>query len=91
MNPSDENGSGNKTVWIYHKAIQKVVNDFFNSAIPLGDLTTKSDIFPLKRKSFSSLLPPISNSTSTGAISQIAYTNVPTVAQHKVILIPDVS
>ena len=90
MNPSDENGSGNKTVWIYHKEMRKVVNEFFNSMIPLGDMTTKSDIFPSKRKSCLSLLPLRSNSASTGAFSQIAHTNVPTVAQHKVILIPDV-
>ena len=71
--------------------MQKVVNEFFNSGIPLGHRTTKSDIFPSKRNSFSSLLPPRSNFASAGAISQIAHTNVPTVAHHKLTSIPNVS
>ena len=66
VNPNEENGSGNDTVWMYHQEMQKVVNEFFNSGIPLGDRTTKSDIFPSKSKSCSSLLSPASIPSSDG-------------------------
>jgi len=66
VNPNEENGSGNDTVWMYHQEMQKVVNEFFNSGIPLGDRTTKSDIFPSKSKSCSSLLSPASVPSSDG-------------------------
>mmetsp|Transcript_22243 Transcript_22243/g.28542 ORF Transcript_22243/g.28542 Transcript_22243/m.28542 type:complete len:508 (+) Transcript_22243:543-2066(+) len=84
VNPSEENGSGNDTVWMYHQEMQKVVNEFFNSGIPLGDRTPKSDIFPSMRKSCSSIRSPASipssrmrNSVPTRSIPRIVCSDGP--------------